>query len=213
MKLPIRSPFLINVGEEVWVQVPSAEDILGDKLTAFAPHTTGIPFFKGRTPSYLEVVKQMYDISTLADIVTDLYQVASTFNKFVNVELGYREYKEITQGDVLDDAIDTAMTITLKGTKDPEEYKWLQSGIQRLDNLVIPEKYTLELAIRDAAKAAYVATLVKQGRADFQKYQYETVLQLPGMKVLNTKLNKLRKTNPEAFFYWAMIDAILNERG
>ena len=33
-------------GEPVTVNLPSHEDLLGDKLTAFAPHTTGIPFFK-----------------------------------------------------------------------------------------------------------------------------------------------------------------------
>jgi hypothetical protein len=29
------------------VSIPSYQDLLGDKLTAFAPHSTGIPFFKG----------------------------------------------------------------------------------------------------------------------------------------------------------------------
>lgn len=32
---------------------------------------------------------------------------------------------------------------------------------------------------------------------------------LPGMTVLNTKLNKLKKTNPEAFYYWSMVDRLL----
>ena len=37
VQLPISSPFLKTDGEDVMVNVPSAEDILGDKLTAFAP--------------------------------------------------------------------------------------------------------------------------------------------------------------------------------
>lgn len=45
--IPIQSPFLITDGDPVMVRVPSIDDLLGDKLTAFAPHTTGIPFFKG----------------------------------------------------------------------------------------------------------------------------------------------------------------------
>ena len=49
--LPIESPLLKTEGEPVLVQCPSLEDMLGDKLTAFAPHTTGIPFFKGAKPS------------------------------------------------------------------------------------------------------------------------------------------------------------------
>ena len=45
--LPIESPLLMTEGEPIMVNLPSYQDLLGDKLTAFAPHTTGIPFFKG----------------------------------------------------------------------------------------------------------------------------------------------------------------------
>lgn len=48
VSLPIESPFLKTEGEPVMVNLPSYQDMLGDKLTAFAPHTTGIPFSKGR---------------------------------------------------------------------------------------------------------------------------------------------------------------------
>ena len=47
VEAPIQSRFLKQQGEPVMVKLPSKEDLLGDKLTAFAPHTTGIPFFKG----------------------------------------------------------------------------------------------------------------------------------------------------------------------
>ena len=40
--LPIQSPFLKIEGEPTMVNLPSYQDMLGDKLTAFAPHTTGI---------------------------------------------------------------------------------------------------------------------------------------------------------------------------
>ena len=42
--LPITSPFLQMNGEEYTVQLPSKDDLLGDKLTAYAPNTTGIPY-------------------------------------------------------------------------------------------------------------------------------------------------------------------------
>ena len=38
--LPIQSPLLITDEPAVMVSLPSPEDLLGDKLTAFAPHTT-----------------------------------------------------------------------------------------------------------------------------------------------------------------------------
>ena len=48
-EIPIESKFLLSEGNPIIVRVPSKEDILGDKLTAFAPNTTGIPYFKGKT--------------------------------------------------------------------------------------------------------------------------------------------------------------------
>lgn len=45
-RLPIVSPFLLMTGEPLTVSLPSKEDLQGDKLTAFAPNTTGIPYIK-----------------------------------------------------------------------------------------------------------------------------------------------------------------------
>ena len=44
VSIPIESPLLKQIGAPTIVQCPSLKDMLGDKLTAFAPHTTGIPF-------------------------------------------------------------------------------------------------------------------------------------------------------------------------
>ena len=53
---------LITEGEKVEVTIPELNCILGDKLTAFAPHTTGIPLGVGKD---VEVLKQMYDVASL----------------------------------------------------------------------------------------------------------------------------------------------------
>lgn len=71
------------------VKLPSKEDLLGDKLTAFAPHTTGIPFSRRKNCS-MEICKQLFDVASLFDIVGDLSVTAETFNKFAMVELQYR---------------------------------------------------------------------------------------------------------------------------
>jgi len=39
---------LVEVEKEATQSTPSLEDLLGDKLTAFAPNTTGIPYFSYR---------------------------------------------------------------------------------------------------------------------------------------------------------------------
>ena len=53
---PIQSSLLINEGDNLLVTVPDKNCILGDKLTAFAPHTTGIPFGKDKEPLFVKVV-------------------------------------------------------------------------------------------------------------------------------------------------------------
>jgi hypothetical protein len=45
-ELPIESSFLMITEKPSIVTVPSFEDLAGDKLTAFAPETTGIPYVK-----------------------------------------------------------------------------------------------------------------------------------------------------------------------
>lgn len=46
LQYEIKSDFLITSAKLARVGIPSFEDLLGDKLTAFAPNTTGIPYFK-----------------------------------------------------------------------------------------------------------------------------------------------------------------------
>lgn len=79
--VPIEMPFLRLEGEPLLVRVPAKEDILGDKLTAFAPNTIGIPPFKGDRNCNLEIIKQMYDISRLFETVDDFTNTYSTFKR------------------------------------------------------------------------------------------------------------------------------------
>lgn len=44
IELPIKNELLLTEGDDLLVVVSDVNSILGDKLTAFAPHTTGVPF-------------------------------------------------------------------------------------------------------------------------------------------------------------------------
>jgi len=210
-KLPIQSPFLKTAGEPAMVNIPSASDILGDKLTALAPHTTGVPFFKKERDCSLEIIKQMFDIASLFDIVTDFEQTISTYKKFAVVELGYRNLPDTNIDDVLDDTISTCLCIALRGVENPDEFSLLQNGIKKISSMLLSKRYRLEEAILDAAKAAYVASIVKYGVTDIKRYSDTTANDLKAvvMKRLNSKLNKLKKTNTEAFFYWSLVDEMI----
>ena len=71
--------------------------------------------------------------------------------------------------------------------------------------------YFIEFAIADAAKAAYLVTCFQHGRTIIEKYDgpksISTTLNIN--PPLNTKLRKLKSSNPEAYFYWAKISELL----
>lgn len=108
--LPIESPLLKTDGEPIMVNLPSYQDLLGDKLTAFAPHTTGIPFFKGERNCSMEINKQLFDIASLFDLTNDLTITTETFKKFAIVELSYRDLPMDDIQLVLDDIFNTSLS-------------------------------------------------------------------------------------------------------
>lgn len=71
-QIAIDCPFIQLEGEPLMVTVPSEGDILGDKLTAFAPNTTGIPYYKNGRSCSMEIAKQLYDVGRLFENVSDL---------------------------------------------------------------------------------------------------------------------------------------------
>lgn len=206
VELKIQSSFLPEKESTLTVKSASLEDITGDKLTAFAPNTTGIPYFKGKDSMSMEIIKQLYDIGNLFDNVTDIETIKTTFKKFVKTEFGYREINNLSEKDVLEDIYQTSLCIATRGVDGKGDFEQLQQGIQRVSRFVFSESYHLEKAITYASKAAYIATLVKHDYKTIEKYS--SPLQMKDWLIaepINTKLNRLKKSNPEAFFYWYKI--------
>src|SRR5690606_26760199 len=90
ISIPIQSDFIPIAGKPLNVNVPSLEDILGDKLTAYAPNTTGIPYFKKDDSMSMEIIKQLYDIGNLFDAINDIETIKTTFYRFAKTEIAYR---------------------------------------------------------------------------------------------------------------------------
>ena len=209
--LPIQSTFVPIIDAPLTVNVPILEDILGDKLTAFAPNTTGIPYFKKEDSMSMEIIKQLYDIGNLFDVVNELSVVRSTFYRFAKTELVYRNSDGMSESDVLEDIYQTSLCIVTRGIDGKGNFEELQNGIQRIGSFIFSEKYHIEKAITHATKAAYLSTLLKQDVSIIQKF--ESPVQIKDWSIgepLNNKLNKLKKSNPEAFFYWYQIYVIYN---
>ncbi|RYY08042.1 MAG: hypothetical protein EOP43_01355 [Sphingobacteriaceae bacterium] len=75
-----------------------------------------------------------------------------------------------------------------------------------MKNYIFSENYHIDRAITDASKAAYISKVIEYGMPEFVKFENPSqiaqwTIELP----LNTKLNKLKRSNPEAFFYWYQV--------
>jgi predicted nucleotidyltransferase component of viral defense system len=213
IELPIDSDFLPMIDTPLNVAVPSLEDLLGDKLTAYAPNTTGIPYLKSGNSMSMEIIKQLYDIGNLFDAAEDINIIKNTFSSFAKTELIYRNHNQLNEIDVLDDIYQTSLCIITRGTDGKGNFEELQKGIQRISGFIFSESYNIEKAITHASKAAYLSCLIKDGAQSFEKFSNPT--QMKDWLIdepLNNKLNKLKKSNPEAFFYWYKIYELLNHR-
>ena len=88
------------------------------KLTAFAPHTTGVPLGVGKS---MEIAKQLFDVASLIDAMEDQNIVRKTYDKVVLEELGYRGLV-IGKEEVLQDTINACLSIISRGTMYKEDY-------------------------------------------------------------------------------------------
>jgi len=209
-EIPVQSPFIKPAITPEMVVVPVSDNLLGDKLTAFAPNTTGIPYFKNGKSMSMEIIKQLFDIGYLVDKLNNLADVKAVFYAMAKTELNYRRLTDKSPLDVLDDVIDTSLSISTRGILGTANFNELQNGIKRIKSFLLVKSYSIEDAIISASKAAYLAALLKEGNSVFELYS--PALLLKDTLINNsafTKLNKLKKSNPEAFYYWYKAISIL----
>jgi len=205
ISIKVDSTFVQQEGPPAGVTVPSFDDILGDKLTAFAPNTTGIPYQKKGHSQTMEIIKQLYDIGYLFDEAISLSIVSKTFNEYVGVESGYKGIDSKPE-DVSDDIFQTSLLLSTRGLEGEGEYEALIAGISQIKQFIFSEAYHIEKAIIHSAKAAYLAVAIAKKLTGLERYKEP--LQIKDWNIdqpYYTRLNKLKKSNPEAFFYWYKI--------
>ena len=197
-KIPVKHDWLVTSENDIIVETPTFNAILGDKLTAFAPNTTGILYSKNRP---VEIVKQLFDIAFLFDRASDIKIVKDTFNTIARKEIRYRNLS-ITTKEVLDDTWNTCFLIATRDTS-TDAFKHIQLGLKNFVNFTI-ERFSIDEAVTASAKVAYLTRLLdKDGVPKIEKFS--SPLELKDWVIENplyNKFNKLRKSNPEAFFYW-----------
>lgn len=197
-ELPVKHSWISTSGEDVIISMPTFEALLGDKLTAFAPRTTGILYSKNRPT---EIIKQLYDIAFLFDNIENLEVVINSYMKVVQEEIGFRKL-DLKANNVLADTLDTCYTLFERNSKS-QEFNQLQQGIRNFTNFTI-DRFSIDEAITSGAKVAYLAKLIQLGKLTTIE-RFKNPLEIKDWLIENpqyNKLNKLKKSNPEAFYYW-----------
>ena len=205
---------LLQIKERLQVTVPTLDDILGDKLTAYAPNTTGVLYGSDKA---LEILKQLFDVAELVAHVSSPDDIRSTFDRVRSQQNTYRKTAFSTD-DILDDVLATSRLICqidLKGFSETSQSTELRAGMKAIQPYLLTRGFSLPEAKLAASKAAFIATILKKEHmtADlaplrFTEKKIEEIRneQLTGDFIA---FNKLKRTNPEAFYYWWVISRIL----
>ncbi len=202
IETPIQSFWIDTEGEVIKVNTPSLDSILGDKLTVFAPNTTGIKYGIGKS---MEIIKQLFDIGRLFDHIEEIKSVATSFHSVASKELAYRSLSK-TPKDVLNDIIDTSLIVSQfpgGGKTNSPVLKELLDGLKRFKSFPIDIKYRTDDAIVSAAKAACLAAKLKN--KDFSKierFSDKIKFEDPDFPEKYQHFRRFKRRLPDAYYYW-----------
>ena len=205
---PIETEWLIQQDQPLMVTTPDIDSIAGDKLAAFAPNTTGVPYNSNKEK---EILKQLFDVGCLFDLLTDIEVFKNAFIESANAEIAFRPERKISSVDqVLTDIIDTSLLIArkdiLKTAEEKEKFSEIASGINQFRHFVFIGKFEILEAQVASAKAAYLAAvLLTKHKGALQKFSNGIALANymitnPEYNILNKRLKFVAKG--EALFYW-----------
>lgn len=200
----------IETDKETNVIVPTIDAITGDKLTAFAPNTIGIPYEKGGQSATMEICKQLYDLSKLFEKISSIETVAASFQVFADQEIEYRKEKhpDLTPEQVLQDTIDTCLIITKRergNTEEKAKFAELQKGIRAFGTgYLMSGNFRIDDAVPASARIAYLATkLLANDLTPIAYYQGEDMKDWSIEDQNWNFLNRLkRQPDKSSFYYW-----------
>lgn len=183
--------------------VPSIDSLIGDKLTAFAPNTIGVPYQKDKE---VEIIKQLYDLNFLLSHTENLQPVKTTFDAVSEDQFKYLK-KDLTQKNVLEDIFQTALIIARRDKNtgyDKVKFQELFDGIRKFNPFLIEGYFRIDQAQAASARVAYLAS--KLQNEDYSELEvYSSDIDIKELEIKNIQynfLNRFKRTNPEAFFYW-----------
>lgn len=206
---PIRNELLLSEGDDLIVDLPNKNCILADKLTAFAPHTTGIPFGVGKE---LEIIKQMYDCWTLLQEIDDYQMVNEVYREVSAIELGYRAL-DLNPSDCLSDTIDSCVCLIGRRKIREEEYEYFSSGINAISGHIYNGKINGEYAVAYASELMDFAAHLLTNQTDYSRIVDPEEYLNADLHIQGSRIVKgLRNTNPLAYAYIIRSVHLLQEK-
>ena len=200
---------LFEVEKEIKVIMPTINSYIGDKLTAFAPNTIGIPYGKNKS---MEIIKQLFDLGILFEHITDLKEISQTYKNISQIEASYRDIKTPIN-TFLNDSINASFLICqldFRGSIKDKYTKELRDGITRVKSHVLNGKYSHLNAKEDASKVACIASLIRDNRLNIDikglKLDKKYIDKIKDINLPDefSILNKLKVVSPESFYLWAI---------
>ncbi|NLX83503.1 MAG: nucleotidyl transferase AbiEii/AbiGii toxin family protein [Clostridiales bacterium] len=207
MDVPIRTSLLDTSEPLGHVSIPSADCLLADKLTAFAPETIGVPITAepGHRPKRVEALKQLFDVSNLFDICTDLQEIRQTYHQVATQEAQARGLT-IAPDDALKDTLKYALLLGNRDESHSPLYEQLSKGIPEFRKFVANRSFSDLDAARCAGKIAYLVRLIRAtDRQAIERFSPDTDMSewhIPESK--NQGISDLKMLDPEAYFYWCL---------
>lgn len=215
------TPQLLEIRREILVTVPTIESLLADKLCAFAPRTTGVPFApaNGAPPDTMQIMKQLFDVGELFSLARDLEAVRRVYERVFAQENIYRG-GQFTREDALNDTLDIARRFCLTGFRGALKHadvQLLEDGRKRLEGHLINHSFDPQAAKVAAAKAALLAQLILSEATSEALRESQTVPAPERMRLLEIAgdwhyLNRLKVINHEAFWYWFQTNELRQTR-
>jgi len=210
----------IEIEEQTSVSLPTIDAITGDKLTAFAPNTIGIPYFKGKgqLPFSMEICKQLFDLSKLFERIGKIEIVAQSFEVFAKQEIEYRKTakSDLTLEKVLQDTIDTCVIIAKKGKGSADEkskFIELQKGIRAFGTgFLMVGNFRIDDAVSATARIAYLsAKILHKELSPLEYYNEQDINELTIENQDWNFLNRLkRQPDKSSFYYWYKALEVMN---
>ena len=197
-ELEVSHFLLIEDDVPIKVTTPTLEAILGDKLTAYGPKTTGVPLTKPK-----EVLKQIYDVASIFDRIPTLDGVRENFINVAEGELAYKELDPNNFQVIIDDIISCSYNFCSYGKIDKDLFKTMQTGVTALTSFIYGEKFREAQAQIAVAKASYIAKKIERNQTNIERFDKTVDMSIWKITDPNfSALNKLKKHNLEAFHYW-----------